>query len=153
MEAKIKPTQILTIQFAGEKEKSFILENLYVDLLFFISGRYCYGFRFGPTNVEGKLHIKYHDVESERVKAAKYNLMDYNTPLDHCDDILKIKLPSADELRKAYEWQTESRAGGVSTEAESWVNAANSKVKCEETSVELKGTETVVSIRCSSAEP
>jgi hypothetical protein len=149
----MKPTQTLIIQFVGENEKPSLLANLYVDLLLFIRGTYCYGFRFGPTDAQGKLRIAYQDVENERAKAAKYDLMDYNTPIDNCDDILKIKLPSADELRKAYEWQTKSQTGGASTEAKNWIKAANSKVKCDETSVELKGTTTVVSIRCSSVEP
>jgi hypothetical protein len=149
----MKPTQTLIIQFVDEKEEPSLLVNMYVDLLFFIRSRYCYGFRFGPTNAQGKLCIAYQDVENERAKAAKYNLMDYNTPIDNCDDILKIKLPSADELRKAYEWQTKSHTGGASVEAKNWINAANSKVKCDETSVELKGTETVISIRCSPVEP
>ena len=92
-----------------KNEKPSLLANLYVDLILFIRGKYCYGFRFGPTDAQGKLRIAYQDVENERAKAASYDLMDYNTPIDNCDDILKIKLPSRSRgCRKAYEWQIKS---------------------------------------------
>jgi hypothetical protein len=75
--------------------------------------------------------------------------MDYNTPLDECDDCLIVKMPSADELRKAYEWQAKSLSGGASPEAKKWLNAANAKIKANEISVKLHGTETIVSVPCS----
>ena len=75
--------------------------------------------------------------------------MDYNTPLDDCDDCLKVKIPSADELRKAYEWQAKRLAGGASPEAKGWLKAANAKIKANEISVKLHGTETIVSVPCS----
>jgi hypothetical protein len=144
----MKTDQKLILQLLDESGKRLLLAGIYTDLDFYINGQHCYGFRFGPTDDQGRLCIAFSDVEKQRVLAAKFNLMDYNTPLDKCVGSVKIKIPSADELRKAYEWQTKSLASGASTEAKGWLNAANSKIKCDEVSVELKGMETVVSIQC-----
>jgi hypothetical protein len=147
--AKMKPTQTLIIHFVDEREEPLRLANIYIDLLFYVGGRYCYGFRFGPSNTEGELHIAYQDVENARVREAKFNLMDYNTPIVKCDDRLKIKIPSAEELKEAYEWQVKSLTDGASTEAKNWLDSANSKIKCNDTFIEVKEKATNVSIQCS----
>jgi len=141
--------ETLIIQIGDESGKPLRLLGIYIDVEFYIDGQHRYGFRFGPTDDNGRLRISYSDVEAERVLDAKFNLMDYNTPLDECDDCLKVKIPSADVLRKAYEWQAKSLAGGASSEAKGWLKSANAKIKANETSVKLHGTETIVSVPCS----
>ena len=145
----MKPTQTLIIRFVDDRGKPLLLADIYIDLSFFIQGQYRYGFRFGPTDRQGKLRITYRDVEAERTQAAKLFLMDYNTPLDDCDDCLKVKIPSADELKEAYEWKTKWFADEASEDAKGWLNAANAKIKANETSVKLHGTETIASVPCS----
>lgn len=140
----MKPTQTLIIQVGDEMGKPLHLHGIYIDVEFYINGQHRYGFRFGPTDCKGRLNITYSDVEAERGLEAKFNLMDYNTPLDDCDDCLKVKIPSADVLRKAYEWQAKTLSGGASPEAEGWLKSANPKLGGEEISVELQVGETVV---------
>jgi hypothetical protein len=145
----VKPTQTLVIQIGNELGKPLLLLGIYIDVEFYISGQHRYGFRFGPTDHNGRLRITYSDVETKRAIEAKIFLMDYNTPLDDCDDCLKVKIPSADELKKAYEWNTKWFADKASEDAKGWLNAANGKIKANETSVKLHGIETIVSVPCS----
>jgi hypothetical protein len=143
----MKPTQALILQLRDELGNPLLLAGIYFDLLFFIQGQDCYGFRFGPTDGQGELRITYRDVETKRALEAKFYLMDYNTPLDDCDDRLKIQIPSADKLRKAYEWQAKWLDGGASPEAEGWLKSANPKLGGKEVAAELNGDETVVIVR------
>jgi len=145
----MKPTQTLIIQLVDEMGKPFRLADIYIDLSFFLQGQYRYGFRFGPTNRQGELHITYQDVETKRAIEAKIFLMDYNTPLDDCDDLVRISIPSMDKLKEAYEWNTKWFADKTSEDAKGWLNAANAKIRANEIPVKLHGTETIVSVPCS----
>ena len=145
----MKPGQTLTLKFLDESKKPLLLSGIYVDLDFYMNGQQRYGFRFGSTNHRGELCIGYQDVERKRVADSKYNLMDYNTPLDDCDDLVRISVPSMDKLKEAYEWNTKCFAGKASEDAKGWLNAANAKIKANEISVKLHGTETIVSVPCS----
>jgi hypothetical protein len=148
----MKSTQTLTIQFEDQKGKPLPLADIYIDLLLFTNSKYCYGFRFGPTDHQGKLRIAFQDIEKKRAYEAKFSLMDYNTPLDKCDEFVKIKIPTAEELKKAYDWQAKA-LNGVTEEAKKWLNATNKKIKADEVSVKLQHIETIVSISCSMTTP
>jgi hypothetical protein len=145
----MKPSQTLTLKVLDESKKPLLLSGIYVDLDFYMNGQQRYGFRFGPTNHRGELRIGYQDVEKKRVADSKYNLMDYNTPLDDCDDLVRISIPSMDKLKDAYEWKIKWFADKSSEDAKGWLNAANAKIKADETSVKLHGIETIVSVPCS----
>lgn len=75
--------------------------SLAVDFL--IRGRYRYGFWSEPSDENGEVRISYEQMESSRHENALFFLMDYNTPLDECDEAMRVHLRDAEELREMHE--------------------------------------------------
>lgn len=144
----MKPGQIIFVSLIDLSGTPLQMSGIYVDVELYTHGNYRYGFRMGATNEQGELKIDYAMVEAKRAESAAVFLMDYNTPLEACDERVKISIPSEQILKKAYDgigaW-----FGGVTPEyAKGWLTANNSKVKADEIFVELNAGETIVPMLC-----
>lgn len=144
----MKINQTLVLQFVAESEKPILLPNIYANVAFFINGRHCYSFRFGPSDDQGWHRITYENVETKRLLAAKSNLMDYNTGLENCDARVKIDVPTGNELKEAYEWQAKWFSETTSQDAKGWLEAANARISAEPVMIELAGPETLAIVHC-----
>jgi len=146
----MKTAQTLRLEFEDESGRHLPLVNIFVNISFSVNERFCYAFRFGPSDEHGQLLITYENVEAKRLLAAKANLMDYNTPLSSCDERIQIEVPTGKELREAYEWQARWFSESTPREDIGWLDAANAKISANPMVVELQLGETLAVIHCTS---
>ena len=106
-----------------------------VDAVIFLRGRIRYRFSLGATSGSGRIEITFSRLENIRRENQKYDLMDYNTSLDDCDDVIEIVVPSALELEQRREaarrWFNEDAARSSSLEAD------NDAVSCQALQVDV----------------
>lgn len=144
----MKPQQTIEIQLVDHSGQTIDLEGVSVSLDFFLRGIHRYGFRFGPTDHHGRLHLPYSDVEQRRQMNLHAQPWDYKTALDETDTTVRLSVPSRDELQKAAKIATSFNLGDVPPDAAFWLQANNGKIECEPVDVTLDGDTTVVSIVC-----
>jgi hypothetical protein len=122
--------------------------DLSISIDFFLHGNHRYGFRLGPTDDDGYLRVTYNDVEERRRANLKVQPWDYKTRLDECDLVVRMSVPTQDELDAAVRIATSFNMGVVPPEAEQWALANNRHVSCKEVDVQLVGGEVDVDIHC-----
>ena len=144
----MKPEQSIVVELVDEAGASLQLAGVYVDLELYTRGRYRYGFRLGATNNSGRICIDYEMVEEKRSEGARVFLMDYNTPITDCDRRVKIHVPTADELKKAYDGIGQWFEGKKPAYAEGWRTANNAKIESKEIFAELQDGETFIRVPC-----
>lgn len=66
----------------------------------FWRGRKRYQFLLPPSDARGEVQISYAEIESMRRAEAAVYLMDYNTPLESCDDRFSLTMPSGSQLQQ-----------------------------------------------------
>lgn len=74
------------------------LANVALDINFYVSGVKLYSFSAGETDAKGVCSMNYQHVFEQWLENRRLFLMDYNTPLQDCDDEVGIWAPSATEL-------------------------------------------------------
>jgi hypothetical protein len=142
----MNPKQSLEIQLVKRSEGTAIqVENVLVEVQFFVKGQFVYAFNVGRTTIEGSLTVTYDCVEELRQKGRDYNLMDYGERLDMCDPTVTIILLSDKELRERSNY-----VHRVFQKTPDWAEPwpSNSRVKAEPVSVELREQITQVQIPC-----
>lgn len=142
------PTQTLDVQLVNETGAAVRLEGVSISIGFFFNGNYRYAFRLGPTDENGHLRVSYADVEQRRLLNLKEQPWDYKTRLDECDPVVRLSVPSQDELNEAAKIATSFNMGVVPPDAEWWARANNRDIRCESTEVLLQEQNTTVSIVC-----
>lgn len=120
------------------------IEGVLLEICFFRGGNYRYGFVVGRTDNEGCLKISFDDIERCRLKNARENLMDYNTPLEDCDPTIRIAAPSDQQLR-----ELAKNAMHFYSNPPGWAKPwpANGQIKAVEEEVALVGNTTTVRLR------
>ena len=102
----MKANQILEIRLVDEGGKQLKISDIYFRVYLFIHERFRYCFTCGPTDNAGMFAVKYSDLDHQRMSSQTQSPMDFNTPLDVCDDRIKIAIPSGDDLIQALEVAT-----------------------------------------------
>lgn len=144
----MKPHQTIEVQLVDHSGHPIELEGVSVSLDFFLHGIHRYGFRFGPTNHHGGLHLPYSDVDQRRQMNLHSQPWDYKTTLDETDTTVRVSVPSRDELQKAAKIATSFNLGDVPPDAAFWLQANNGKIECEPVDVILDRDTTVVNVVC-----
>ena len=94
------PAQSIEVQLWSCDGQPLRIGNVLLEIDFFTSGNYRYGFTMGRTDAEGQVSVSYNDIEQLRSSNACENLMDYNTSLEACDPRIRIVVPSDRRLRE-----------------------------------------------------
>jgi hypothetical protein len=94
---------MLDIQLVGTNGAKLKLRNVSLDIVFFCDGKERYRFDAGVTNWLGRCRTNYAALDGERKENQRIFLMDYNTKLEDCDEVVAIHMPSTDELRTRLE--------------------------------------------------
>lgn len=95
--------QLMEIQLTDADSSSAPFSNILVEVHFFTKGNYRYGFKVGRTDETGHLSVTGTDIEIIRQRNAEENLMDYNTELADCDRLVKVVIPSEQQLQQQLE--------------------------------------------------
>jgi hypothetical protein len=140
--------QSLSVQLVNYDGNPLAVGNVIVDVSFFLEGQRRYGFRLGETDSQGRLHLRYGDVERARLRNLEFQTWDYKTKLEDCDARVLVSIPSKEELEEALITATTFNEGTVPTWARNWATASNGKLKCGETLVELLQQDTTVRVSC-----
>ena len=144
----MKPQQTIEIQLVDHSGHPIELEGVSISLDFFLHGIHRYGFRLGPTDHLGRLHLSYSDVEQRRQMNLHAQPWDYKTTLDETDTTVRVSVPSRDELQKAAKIATSFNLGDVPPDAAFWLRANNGKIECQPVDATLDGGRTVVNVVC-----
>jgi hypothetical protein len=139
----MKQGQTIHVQLSTKEGQPLPIGNILLLIHFFTGGNYCYGFEAGRTDDTGQLTLSYDDVEKRRRTSAQEFLMDYNTKLEECDPVVKIIVPSEQELLSRKQKVVENY-GQIPDWAASW--QSNARIKAQEETVELVGQTVVVRI-------
>ncbi len=134
------PEQSIDIQLVDGRGRPATVKDVLAEIHLFMSGDYRYGFKVGRTNDAGQLTISGKEIEKLRRDCAKENLMDYNTPLEECDPVVKILIPSEKELRtqcenvkrlhdRPPEWAIRWPANGRVTASEKMVEVTGPEIR------------------------
>jgi len=142
----MKPATIVDVSLRDAAGSALHIPDIFVDFRFFQNGRYCYGFRFGPTNALGTLTVSYDDFEIERRQQGAAQPWDFKSSLEACDPTITILILSAAELReasaRALEWDAKAR-GPVS-----WLISNNRLITATPVSTVADTGHVVVNISC-----
>lgn len=144
----MKPTDVLNVHLTDAQERTIQMSDVSISIDFFFHGNHRYGFRLGPTDKDGHLRVTYSDVEERRRANLKVQPWDYKTRLDECDPIIRVSVPTQDELDAAVRIATSFNMGVVPPDAEQWAGANNRHVTCKAVEVHLVGGEADVDIHC-----
>lgn len=99
----MKPGTSIQVQAVDSDHHPMFLGGLIIDVLLYIRDVERYRFDVGHTNERGVLVVTYDQLESIRRENQKFNLMDYNTKLDDCDDSIVVSIPSVAALESMLE--------------------------------------------------
>jgi hypothetical protein len=135
--------QTIHVQLSTKEGKPHPIGNILLLIHFFTGGTYRYGFEAGRTDDTGQLTLSYDDVEKRRRTSAQEFLMDYNTKLEDCDAVVKIIVPSEQELLSRKQKDVENY-GRIPDWAATW--PSNARINAQEERVELVGQTVVVRI-------
>jgi hypothetical protein len=144
----MKPGDVLDVQLTDAQERAIRMSDVSISMDLFLHGNHRYGFRLGPTDEDGHLRVTYSHVEERRRANLKVQSWDYKTRLDECDPIVRLSVPTQDELDAAVRIATSFNMGVVPADAEQWARANNRHVSCDAVEVELVGGEAIVNIHC-----
>jgi hypothetical protein len=144
----LRPEQEILVALVDAAGISLHLPRVYVDLELYNRRSSRYGFRLGATNNSGTVRIDYRSVEEKRSEGASVFLMDYSTPITDCDDRVKIHVPTADELRQAYQVIGQWFEGAKPAYAEGWLTANNARIEAKDICAELQEGETLIRVPC-----
>ena len=117
----------ITVRLIDRAGNSLPIANILVDLRFYVEGRYRYGFGLGRTKTDGVLRTTLGDIQNQLDENRRSFLMDYNTPLSDCDDLVGIYAPTPDELTEREISRSKWWPGDEPLPA-----AANDLLRCEE---------------------
>ena len=95
--------QSLSIHLKSPSGDTLRIENVLFEVTFFTHGTVRYRFFIGSTDSMGILRASYDDIERIRRRNAEQFIMDYNTPLEECDDLIEVAAPSESALRRIAE--------------------------------------------------
>ncbi len=98
----MKPNASLEVRLVGRTGEPVGLSNVLVELHFYMNGNYRYAFKIGRTDQAGDLRVTFEDIEGFRSNHALQHLMDYNTRLEDCDPLVRVVIPSQEELNQQY---------------------------------------------------
>jgi hypothetical protein len=74
--------------------------DVILQIALFKDGKRRYAFSLPPSSPEGIVRATYLDLEKMRLENSRLFIMDYNTPLDECDDVFSVVLrPERDLVR------------------------------------------------------
>jgi hypothetical protein len=144
----MKTNQTLKIQLIDYLRTSLAIENVFIDLTFFLAGKERYGFRVGPTDRNGQLHVTYDDVEKARLRHLEVQPWDYKTKLEECDSRIRIEIPTAEELQSASVIAQTYNQGKMPQRAIDWLAGNNGRIKASPVEVEHTQSHTDVDILC-----
>lgn len=88
----------VNVQLVDSSGIALPVANVILDIHLYLTGVRRYSFTGGETDSGGYCSIKLDDVTEQWIENRKLFLMDYNTPLQDCDDEVGISAPSADDL-------------------------------------------------------
>jgi hypothetical protein len=138
------PAQSIEVQLWARDGKRLLIGNVLLEIDFFTSGNYRYGFAMGRTNAEGQVSVSYNYIEQLRSSNARENLMDYNTRLEACDPRVRIVIPSDRHLREKCDTAVRFYSQ-VPEWAKDW--PSNGQVKAVQVEVMLCGNITSIHIQ------
>jgi hypothetical protein len=142
------PHDVLTVQLIDAQQQPIRMRDVAVRIDFFLNGTHRYGFRLGSTGEDGHLQVTYGDVEQRRLESLKMQPWDYKTRLEECDPMVRLSVPTSNELNAAVQMATSFNMGVVPADAEQWARANNHCVSCGAVEVEMRGGEVAVFIPC-----
>ena len=72
--------------------------------------------------------LSYEGIDAMRRANGKFQVMDYNTQLDACDEMMRVEVPGLDELERAYEMVRSFGLPDALAKAQRWMQGNNSRV-------------------------
>jgi hypothetical protein len=141
----MKSGQSIELQLVDENCQPLQLGNVMIDIHLFLGGDLRYRFIAGRTTKEGKLSISYEDLDHTRKDMGEMYLMDFNSPLDDCDPLVRVLIYSEREL---IERRDKAMNAHHKTPAWAEVWPSNSKLRAEPVSIEILGQVTHVQMPC-----
>ena len=145
----MNPGQRLIIQLVTNDGEQLRLSRVVPQVRFFTNGHYRYGFLLPGTDADGRVVVNFGDIEARRAADALESLMDYNTPLQTCDDVIEVRVQKGHEMEDSF--KVASRWGKWSPEMSEWPLAANKLISAEPVKALVLGEETFVYVRCKPA--
>ena len=88
----------VNVQLVDENSRALAISNVLLNIIFYTSGVIRYSFSAGKTDRSGSCLIRFSDITEEWLENRQLFLMDYNTPLQDCDEEIGILSPSAEDL-------------------------------------------------------
>jgi hypothetical protein len=94
----------LAVQLCNRTGDVVRVAGVHLDIRFYMEGRFRYSFLLGQTNSQGISPISFDHLQRQLEANQRLFLMDYNTPLADCDNLVGIIAPTGAELieREAY---------------------------------------------------
>ena len=89
----------IEIQLTDANGTALNLANVLLDAVLYVQGHTRYRFHAGVTNARGCLLLTFDALDKERLKNQAFSIMDYNTPLQECDPLVDLVVPSPSELQ------------------------------------------------------
>ncbi len=122
----------LMVRLRDRKGEAVTVAGVYLDLRFYIKGRFRYSFYFGLTDAHGACRTTFGKIERQLEANQRLFLMDYNTALSDCDTLIGIVAPTASELveRQVARLKWWPKEPSIS-------EAANDRGRCQEQKFEL----------------
>lgn len=127
----------INIRLVNERGVAIPLEKVIFDINLYVSGILRYSFDGGATDSEGQCTIELDDLTRQWLEKRKLFLMDYNTPLQECDDVVGILAPSATELASRLSSVEKWFPGDFNELAEKIVHSQNHKISSREQSLKI----------------
>jgi hypothetical protein len=146
----MKPDQFIQIQLETPSGAPLALYNALLEIRLFTQGKLRYCFKAGRTDNNGLLRVSYSDLENLRAANAKQFLMDYNTPLEDCDPVVELCVPSEEELRYASDKISKSY-GKPPDWAANWPSNAQLQAQCKVVTLTNSVTRVSISSETSAA--
>jgi hypothetical protein len=142
----MSPNQALSIQLTNTDGTELRVENVVLDIYFFLKQKCRFGFRAATTDAAGHSFITYESVEALRRREAELQPWDYNTSLTDCDETIELRLPTPNELEQG---AAAARAWGRDDkDLQNWLNAANRDWAAPPVQVTLVNGMTPIRVPC-----
>jgi len=144
----MKSNQSIIVQLVDSTGKIIRQDGVIITIAFFLRGKYRYGFKVGPSDEHGSIHIYYVDLEESRLRDLAIQPMDFKTRFEECDDVVEIRMPTGDELIRAADILTTMERGKCKDLAFIWKQATNYQISADTVAIQLEKRESRIEMCC-----
>lgn len=95
----IKDNWVINVSLVDDFGSPMAKKDICIDVSLMVNGNPRYQFMLGVTDESGQFQFQRSHIDAALERHRELFLMDYNTPLSECDDVVCISSPGSNELR------------------------------------------------------